>query len=185
MTDDPVAVWRARGETYEAEFVPERYVAQEAALREVLAGLAPASILEVGCGFGRIGAIAVELHPRASYLGVEPSPAMLRSAARRIPNGAFFAGDLRAFAASAAGRRRYDLVITSEVAMHQPPESVWWFVAELRSLTLRWLVTVDWEAPGEVGVGCWGHDYEALLPGAEVIPVGRQAIRVWRPGGGA
>lgn len=168
---DPLAYWRERGRTYERDFRPERYREQEAALEELLAPLEFDSVLDVGCGFGRIGTLLYRLRPGISYRGVDASPDQVAAARRNLPIEARLSvGDLRLV------EGRYDLVIASEVLMHLP--DIEDTAARLLGIARRHLVTVDWDAPEgrTAGTYCFGHDYARLFPGATRTTVGRQAI---------
>jgi trans-aconitate methyltransferase len=173
MAVDEATYWRKRGPVYERDFRPERYREQEQVLAEVIDGLTFHTVLDVGCGFGRIGEIVMRLRPRATYRGIDVSPEQLAAARRRIPSGIFTLGDARTLDPG----RRYDLVIASEILMHIPPSEVGNVVARLVAVSRR-LVTVDWQAPGsEAGGYCWGHDYRTLFgPDAVSHPVGQQAV---------
>lgn len=177
MTYDPVTYWRERGKVYQRDFRPAQYRAQEAALRGVLRSFTFDSVLDVGCGFGRIGELVYAINPNVRYLGVDLSPDQLDAARHRLPLSARFAVvDARQLDLMT----KYDLVVASEVLMHVPPDDVAGVAMRLRRIG-RHVVTVDWEAPGKrAGLYCFGHDYEELLPGADVIAVGRQAIRHWQ-----
>ena len=174
---DPLTYWRERGKVYQRDFRPDKYREQEAALDGILRSFAFASVLDVGCGFGRIGELVYAINPDISYLGVDLSPDQIDAARRRLPPSARFAVvDARRLDLTA----RYDLVIASEVLMHVPPNDIAGVTWRLQRIG-RHVVTVDWEARGETaGTYCFGHDYEALFPGAEVTRVGRQAIRHWQ-----
>jgi trans-aconitate methyltransferase len=140
---DPLAYWRARGETYEAEFDPAFYADQEAALWAMLRALPqPASVLDVGCGFGRIGRLVAELWPTAPYTGIDVSPHMLRSARLRLPLGLFREQSLEEV------KGRWSLVLAIEVLMHVPPPAFPRAVEKLLSITSDDLVTCDWTQPG-------------------------------------
>lgn len=173
---DPVTYWRERGRTYEARFrqTPE-FARQEAALRSLLGRLQFDSVLEVGCGFGRIAALIRSIRPDASYTGIDVSPDMLASARAKLPDATFLESSLADFAAREPGR--FDLVISVEFLMHQPPDEVGASIRALKRLARRHLVTLDWEAPGQTaGTYCFGYDYAAFLRGAERLAVGRQAL---------
>lgn len=171
---EPVAYWRERGRIYERDFVPGRYRRQEDAIAALLDGLEFETVLDVGCGFGRIGELVWRLRPDISrYVGLDISEDQLAAARRRVPAGEFRIADVRHL----EGIEPADLVVASEILMHIPPGNVAAVAAALRGLALRHLVTVDWDAPGqEAGNYCFGHDYAALFPGAVRIPVDRQAI---------
>ena len=177
MTYEPVAYWRERGKVYQRDFRPARYRDQEAALDRILRSFLFASVLDVGCGFGRIGELVYAINPDVAYLGVDLSPDQIAAARKLLPLSARFAlVDARRLDLTA----RYDLVISSEMLMHVPPTDVADVAFRLRRIG-RHVVTVDWDAPGKTaGSYCFGHDYEELLPGAEVMTVGRQAIRHWQ-----
>lgn len=177
---DPIADWQRRGRTYEARFrQTPAFEAQEAALADVLRPLAFRSVLEVGCGFGRIGELVARIRPDARYTGLDISADMLRGARSRLPDGEFVEAALLDFDADG---RQWDLVLVAEVLMHQPPDAVVAFVAAVRRLARHHVVTVDWDEPGAPRVadpGNFQHDYRDLFgPSAHRTPVGRQAI--WR-----
>lgn len=176
MTYDPIPYWQTRGATYESRFVLARYAAQEAALVGVLDKLEFSTVLEVGCGFGRIGALVKSLRPDCEYTGIDISPDLINSARTRVPDGEFYGVTLADFD---PGGRTFDLVIAAEVLMHIPHRSVGRAIDKLRALASRYVVTVDWTAPteGRVGRHNFRHDYRML--GATVrIPVGLQTIHV-------
>lgn len=177
MTEyDPVTYWRARGLTYGSRFrYTAAFVEQERLLRSVIEGLEFDSVLEVGCGFGRIGRIVTDIRPSATYTGIDLSPDQLRRARVNVPGGTFHETTLADFIDTSPGQ--FDLVLAVEFLMHQPTSEVRAAVRALKKLARRDLVTLDWEAPGETaGNYCFGHDYAALIRGAERISTGRQAL---------
>jgi SAM-dependent methyltransferase len=183
VTYDPIHYWRTRGETYEAKFNAPVYAAQEAALRGVLAALQFGSVLDVGCGFGRIGALVLDVNHVAEYTGLDLSPTMLASARGRIA-GTFVESTLAEFESS----RKWDLVIAVEFLMHVPPVDIEAAVRKLLRLSARHVVTLDWTVPltGRTPIGAhnFRHDYAALLGDAgfgrtrriETVPVGLQTV---------
>lgn len=167
---DPASYWRQRGETYEAKFREEHYRAQEQALVNVLVGFDFGSVLEVGCGFGRIGELVAGLRPDATYTGIDLSPAMLEGARARVPGAELVESSLLDFKPG----RDYDLVLAVEVLMHVPPVDIERSVRKLLSLTGRNLVTLDWTTPlprKKTSAHNFLHDYPALLK-ATSLPAG-------------
>lgn len=162
---EPVTYWRTRGETF---------AAQELALVDILRGLDFASVLDVGCGTGRIGGLIRGLRPDAAYTGIDISPAVLRSAAARLPDGDFHETTLAAFRPG----RKWDLVIASEVLMHVPPADVSAAAQKLRSLAERWVLTIDYVGARALASHNFAHPYRLLFPEAEVTRVGEQAIHL-------
>ncbi|MFO1069714.1 MAG: class I SAM-dependent methyltransferase [Geminicoccaceae bacterium] len=77
----------------------------------LLAGIEAApgeSVLEVGCGTGRNLVHLARLYPQAQLIGVEPSPAMLQTAARALQrhqvDATLLQGTAETLSASALGR---------------------------------------------------------------------------------
>lgn len=180
MTYDPVAYWNRRGRVYERRFVPARYAAQEAALREVLAALpAPASVIDVGCGFGRLADLVAEVWPEARYTGLDQSASMLARAHHHHHRRTEF---IRSPVERFRTTRRWDVAVAAEVLMHVPPDRVRAAVARLLALAPV-VVTVDWTEPVDgAAEHNFRHDYAALFAGHAVQrrAVGLQTIHVVR-----
>lgn len=176
MTYDPIVYWIGRGPTYERRLAPGLQDAQERVLAPILARLDYASVLDAGCGYGRLGAL---LRDDASYTGIDVSPHLLAAAAKRIPGGEFIETTMLDFRT----RRRWDLVACLQVLMHVPRADIEATVARLLSLSRRWVVTCDW-TPTRAGdrFGNFAHDYPALFGEhvAESHRVGAQTIYVLR-----
>ena len=175
---DPVTYWKSAGRTYEPRWRrTAAFDAQEMALTALLERLDFSTVLDVGCGFGRIGEIVVATHPEASYTGLDLSPDQIAAARRRLPDGEFIESAFEDFKPDG---RTWDLVIASEVLMHQLPEKVEMFTTALRLLARQHLVTLDWDdATGMPARAAHNfcHDYRSLYgPAAERIVVGRQGI---------
>jgi trans-aconitate methyltransferase len=162
---EPVTYWRTRGETF---------AAQELALVDILRDMGFASVLDVGCGTGRIGGLIRGIRPDATYTGIDISPAVLKSASARLPAGEFHETTLAAFRPG----RKWDLVIASEVLMHIPSADVSAAAQKLRSLAERWVLTIDYVGERALASHNFAHPYRLLFPEAEVTRVGEQAIHV-------
>lgn len=182
MTFDTTAYWLERGKTYAQRFRRKpAHDEQETALLEVLAEKPFGTILEVGVGFGRVGARVLERFPGVTYLGVEPSPELAASA-RTVLGGRdmVLESTLEALEYEGPG---WDVVLAAEVLMHYPPELVAGAIAKLRALAAPGgrVITVDWAEPLPEGTAIaghnWLHDWRKLLPvGTKKRVVGRQAI---------
>lgn len=166
--------WLERGETYEADFQdgPE-YAEQEEIIAEILGPLEFESVLDAGCGFGRIGQVIEAVHPGASYTGLDLSPDQIASARRRLPGGRFIVSPLADFIPD----RTWDLVVAVELLMHIPPKQLGRSIRKLIALASRHVLTVDWDQPGlsEAARHNWCHDYTPWL-GPPVARVGVQGI---------
>jgi trans-aconitate methyltransferase len=184
VTYDPVTYWHERGETYMATFRPERYTEQEEALVALLGRLEFSSVLEVGCGFGRIASLIRRVKPQAAYVGLDLSPTMLAAARKRLGTDAAL---IESSLADHKTTARWDMVIAVELLMHIPPSGVVAAVRKLDRLADRHIVTLDWTAPirgKRPAAHNFLHPYVELLGAGpfgrprqvEVIPVGLQAI---------
>ena len=97
-----------RGDDYDARFAAlERSGADVHGEANFVAALGPASVLDAGCGTGRV---AIELARRGvDVVGVDLDPAMLAAARRKAPGLAWVLGDL----ATARLGRRFDAVVAA------------------------------------------------------------------------
>lgn len=191
------AWWLKHGATYQGEMECDEhgpaaaYRAQERMLVEALRGLKDgcATILEVGCGFGRITRVVWECFRPSGYLATDVSEDAIRRAREYIVDPSwmqFAVRDLDAFTPTG----KHDLVLAAEVLMHRTPEQVIVDAEQLAELATRYVVNVDWYEPAFKGdsPGCYQHDYAALFGkygSVERIdvPEARQAIWVTRISG--
>ncbi|MFO0907615.1 MAG: class I SAM-dependent methyltransferase [Isosphaeraceae bacterium] len=121
---DPRAYWTLRGGTEyfrEQEDQPAR-TARSRWLAERIASYRPASVLEVGCGYGKQLRSIRSVLPGASLVGVDFSPSQLAL-------GRTYLADLEGVSLCLASGARlpfpdqsFDLVLTSAVILHNPPE---------------------------------------------------------------
>ena len=166
---DPDAYWQRHGPTDKPD-----HRQQEAALRKVLAGLPFGSVLEVGCGNGRI----TRMVPPATVIDI--SPDRVKATTQRFPDTEGIVSSLQDFDTD----RQWDLVIAVEVLMHIPPQQIEQACENLLSLAACYVVTCDWTAPihKQPAAHNWRHDYQALLRPSRSIPVGKQTIHVMELG---
>lgn len=172
MSYKPVPYWRARG---------ERFAAQEIAFVDLVAELDVKSVLDVGCGPGRLGTLIRGLFPSASYTGIDVSPAVLHVAGVRLPDAEFHEASLFDFETD----QRFDLVLASELLMHVPPAALDDAVARLAALSRRWVLTIDWTEPITDATASHNflHDYRAAFAGLRLIEarsVGVQTLHLAR-----
>jgi len=178
---NPVAYWGIAGEIYEEWFSPEGYEIQEAALATVLRHLPFKTVLDVGCGFGRLGELLHRIRPGVTYTGIDVSPHQIAALERRIPGSEVCVTPILDF--SPPPERRWDLVITAEVLMHQPAELIGPTVQRMLGWSSGWIVSCDWfepDFPEQQNAWNVAHDYPGLYGDhlAKMIRVDRQAIFV-------
>lgn len=173
MTYNPVTYWTERGKSYEDELRKKGWWdAENPPLLELLARLEFGSVLEVGCGFGRVGAAILSRWPDVQYTGIDVSPDLIAGAQKRLPGVELLCHDLATFDTD----RQWDLVVSVSVLGHLRPEDIGRVTQNLRRWAKRDLVTVDWDDVGASTSFQYGHDYRTLYGQAEVIPMGRQSI---------
>lgn len=179
MTYSPPTYWTERGRVYEQEAVERGWWAtQNEPVLALLDRLEFASILEVGCGFGRVGAQVMSRHPDIAYTGLDVSPDLIDGARRLLPDAELICADLATWNTD----RQWDLVLSVSVLGHLLPQDIGTVLAKLRRLARRDLVHVDWNEVGKSTEYQYGHPYRALHGDAKVTEIlyGRQTI-FWVP----
>jgi 2-polyprenyl-3-methyl-5-hydroxy-6-metoxy-1,4-benzoquinol methylase len=148
------------------------------------------TILDAGCGFGRITKILCEFFPYAEILGVDISPDQLREARRVLPRVTFWTVDLT----SSLMRTVSDLVVCVEVLMHIDPDNILKAVASLTRGEPEFIVIVDWDSTSHEDIRladlagfCWIHNYGKMFSDAgyyrlkeKKIPFVDQKLRIFR-----
>lgn len=173
----PVEFWATVGDWYESTCDHRTYQLQEAAIAAVLESLEWNSVLDVGCGFGRLGMLIQRIRPKAIYHGIDICEGLLRSARRHLPSGTFKQTAIMDYRRGGA----WDLVITAEVLMHQPAVDIRKIISRLFRWSNRWVVNCDWDDIAAAG-NAWNipHDYLDLYGDrlVSVTPAGvpRQSI---------
>jgi trans-aconitate methyltransferase len=157
MSYDPRTYWTEAP----AMRVKPAHEAQAAALMDAVGRKQVSSILEVGCGFGRIGRLLVEKWPNATYTGIDISQDRISEARAALPDHATLVeADLLEYDTD----HSFDLVVAVEVLMHVRPEEVEEAVERLQLWSHRHIYTVDWDTPIAKAPAAHNflHDYEAL-----------------------
>lgn len=131
-------------------------------LRTHLRALGPIeSVLDVGCGRGRLASVLAKVLPKAKYHGIDVGPEQLKATQQVRPDGTLYLSPLQEFDT----RHQYDLVIASEVLMHIPPAEIEQAVEQLFKLSRKWIISIDWtqKMPWvEAAYWNWLHDYQGL-----------------------
>lgn len=167
MAYDPPTYWTQRGET----FADEKPYAEDAPLTAFIDGLHFESVLDLGCGYGRVGDGLLYRHPGISYTGLDVSPKLAELARQRLGQNVITA-DLATFETAC----HWDLVLAVSVLGHLLPTQVAAVIERMRSWAMRDVVVWDWDETGAQTDFQFAHDYRTLMPTAERIPVGRMSI---------
>lgn len=175
--------WLKHGATYkdEFDFSIDAYKAQEEALAGILQGFSGIfSVLEIGCGFGRITQIAQPILSKADYVATDISAHAVDRAKEAL-------GDIVKWGTLDLDdpplKEEFALVLISEVLMHRTPVEVIEDVKKLAAMAFGFIINIDWYQPDfrKASPGCYRHDYvELFKPYGEThrieVPTARQAI---------
>lgn len=183
---DPDAYWTANGSSLAP---PGSEGPEQAAVLKELSELIQElqningqiqTVIDVGCGQGRLASFLLDELPQAKYTGVDLAEAQLRGTAAVRPDGSYFLSRLQDFRPGI----KWDMVICSEVLLHIPPSDIAVACNNLLDITGKYLITVDWTQPiqGRIAEWNWLHDYQSLLqPDVEIVS-GLQSIFLKRVG---
>lgn len=167
--------WLDRGKGYLGEFQRHgpitryRFWKQE---RELIKAIPKDidSVLEIGCGFGRITKLILKNFNVSRYVATDISHDQIENAKRYVNS------DLVEFRLESVHdmdyNKEFDLVIASEVLMHLPPGEIRDAITIMENAAKKYCINVDWYAPGEsntAGGFCWQHDYKSLYSNGNMI----------------
>jgi trans-aconitate methyltransferase len=163
---DPAEYWLKRGKIYQSSFVyNQKFRAQEKSLLNHIKGLSFNTVLEVGCGFGRITKQILENFPDIGYTAIDLSPDQIENAKRFVNNSKvnFAVSDIQSFSSV----NKFDLVLAVEVLLHIKLEDINSTISKLLSLTNKYFVHVDWHeeiTPPEYTTDsyCFMHDFDEI-----------------------
>jgi SAM-dependent methyltransferase len=142
------------------------------------------SVLEVGCGFGRITRLILANFGKliTKYVAVDLSPDQIRNAkqfvedsylegrdvpinseieSREVERLEFVVSDIQ----SLSSNQRYDLVLACEVLLHVLPSEIEQVVQHLTGMSSKHVINVDWyeeEAPKKIAPHNFIHRYEEI-----------------------
>jgi 2-polyprenyl-3-methyl-5-hydroxy-6-metoxy-1,4-benzoquinol methylase len=145
---NPKEFWYERGKTYKEKFeYNKKYKLQEQMIVDYLKRISSfLTVLEVGCGFGRITKILLSnFSDIEEYVGIDLSPHQIENAkeyvksvkAKRLK---FIVSDIESFQSD----KKYDLVIASEVLMHILPAKIDEVIRILVNMSKKHVVNIDW-----------------------------------------
>jgi SAM-dependent methyltransferase len=131
------------------------------------------SVLEVGCGFGRITKLILSNFPDIQiYTAVDLSPHQIQNAREYLISGTtekvisdgieveFIVSDIK----SLQTNQKYDLVISVEVLLHVVPSEIAEIMSKLVSLSHHHLINLDYyeEKPDFLAPHNFLHQYENI-----------------------
>lgn len=167
-TFDVNAYWLKRGPGYRKGPLPKEYhQVQEPFLLGILTegGLPMKSILELGCGFGRVSKLLAENFPNAEITALDLSPEQLANAREHcagLSNVTFHPYDFYS-GKPFPSRERWDTVVAIEVFLHHP-SSLLRELLQRVAAAAQFIVNIDWSEPWQwpTPEHVWVHDYAEL-----------------------
>jgi SAM-dependent methyltransferase len=210
---NPKDYWIEQGRVYKNNFrYNNKFELQERLLIEYLKGnifpstyseSAPVklSVLEVGCGFGRITKLLLANFGKSitKYVAVDMSSDQIRNARQFVEdpylNGKaattaddnksrnddrleFIVSDIQSVRSTDASKQRYDLVLACEVLLHILPSEIEQVVHLLTGMSNKHIINVDWyeeEVPKKIAPHNFIHRYEEIYAR---IPSVKQVRRI-------
>lgn len=168
MTFDPDFYWTANGPFIATASETPEHKETELILRTLFRSLdpQPQSVIDVGCGGGRLARVLLQELPQAQYAGVDLAEAQLELTKAVRGDGDFYLSRLQDFIPD----KRWDMALCSEVLLHIPPSDIRVAVRNLGRLAPL-LVLVDWTETvnGPIAEWNWLHDYDALFKRSEIV----------------
>jgi SAM-dependent methyltransferase len=211
---DPKEYWMQQGKVYKSNFRRNsKFELQEKLLIEYLTNnvFSPTlndpqsypkkfSILEVGCGFGRITRLLLVTFGKSikKYVAVDLSPDQIKNAKEytgypsmnaqsvgKIDNNdsndqflKFVTSDIQSLRSNECFAQKYDLVLACEVLLHVLPSEIEQVMHLLTEMSDKHVINVDWyeeKIPKKVAPHNFIHQYERLYKN---IPSIKQVNRI-------
>ena len=140
LYEDPRDYWTLRGGSdyfREQEGQPKRAM-RARWVAERIAAYRPSSILEIGCGYGKVIESIRDLLPNARIVGIDFSPTQLAQARRYLESRCDASLVLGSGERLPFEENSFDLVITSAVILHNPPAAAERIRHEVLRVTRRY-----------------------------------------------
>ena len=150
--NNPQAYWDKRGLTYYRDTQGIGLWKKEALLHQI-ALLAPETVLEVGCGYGRILQSVEKFHGIKRSAGADFSQSMLNEARKHCKSELILADVTKGLPFK---DEEFDLVYTFGVIMHIPPQRHSLAILEISRVAKY--VIVHYELPVKNGWHCYNYD---------------------------
>ena len=165
--------WIQRGKGYLMEFqnhpraITRFRKKHEKLILDVLGAQKPfKSVLEVGCGFGRITRLILATFPDIEkYTAIDISPDQIRNA-KHIANSPLVEFQIINYEDMDWELNEFDIVLSVELLMHIPPERVGMYLSKMVLQAKKAVVNADWYDDNKVGECkggyCFIHPYKEL-----------------------
>jgi SAM-dependent methyltransferase len=170
MSYVPKDYWLEHGKNYKINFkYTDSFKLQEKILLGYLQRITPFStVLEVGCGFGRITKLILSNFSEIrEYIATDLSPHQINEAEKYVNDLRslrplrFIVSDIQ----SLDLKNKYDLVLASEVLMHVLPSDIESVIGKLVDMSSTHVIDIDWyeeKLPRNVAPHNFIHQYEKI-----------------------
>jgi len=140
----PTEYWTRRGINYQKEFVySENVLRDEKYVIDYLKSLSFGTVLEFGCGFGRVTKLVLENFPIKKYKAFDISPTLISKAktfCENFDNVSFEVSSIQDFQSD----EKYDLAFGYTVLMHVKPKEIRRAMKNLVRLANNDVINFDW-----------------------------------------
>ena len=156
-TYQPYQYWYKRGKKYQDEFeYSEFFKLQEKVFLNVLKDLSFESVLEFGCGFGRMTKLISENFPIKKYVAFDLSSHQIQNAKKNCSSFDvnFYVNTIQDFKL----KEKFDLVFGSEVLLHVKPQEVKQEVKHLLNYSNKNMLNIDF-FPDEISNNLAKHNF--------------------------
>lgn len=190
MSYVPKEYWLEHGKNYKMSFrYTDSFRLQEKILLDYLHGITPFStVLEVGCGFGRITKLILSNFSEIrEYIATDLSSHQINEAEKYV-NGLRSSRPLRFIVSDIQSldlKNKYDLVLASEVLMHVLPSDIERVIGKLVNMSSKHVIDIDAyveKVPKNLAPHNFIHRYEKIfrqfrqVKGVVRIPISKKGL---------
>ena len=166
--------WQRRGKNYVNEKFDTKFQEYEQnKFIDYLKNIEFNSVLEFGCGFGRLTKLVQENFDIKDYVAIDVSMDQINHASKRVSNVTFFRSMILDFSVE----RQFDLVFGTKVLMHVPKKFIRPTIKKLISFSKKHIINLDYQPNGRLARHCFNHNYKEIYANqglhVESIPVRR------------
>jgi SAM-dependent methyltransferase len=177
---DVEVYWLKRGKGYLEEFQKRSFFKRlknmkaDEKLVHVLRNISFRSVLDAGCGFGRMIKLILDNFDVENIMGIDLSPQQIEHARKYVKSSKVQLSTGTIYDLDAPDNS-YDLVIAVSVLMHIPFNKIEKAIAELVRVSKRHIINLDWYERGKLGEEvrgyCFAHNYPTLYKKAGINKV--------------
>lgn len=172
--------WQSFGEHYYERYANKKpyVIKQETLLVEQLKQMQFNTVLEFGCGFGRMTRVLCEHYTIPRYVAFDISNHQIENAKKYCTgfDVEFMVSSIRDFQTN----EKFDLVLAPEILMHIEPKDIEYVIKKMSGYATQYYIqTNQTYVPGQKirrGTHTFYHDYDSIcrkvgLPVTRVIPI--------------